>query len=93
MSGKPVRVEFSPEGLDTSCLLNDAACQQIKDYVPEHTGLHVPNLYIARLKATHGIIERECCSRAKTEGDRGPKCPPENERAMEDALRHFRMIP
>ena len=44
ISSKPVRVEFSLEGLDTSCLLNDATYQQIKDYVLEHTGLHVSNL-------------------------------------------------
>ncbi len=55
--------------------------------------LHVPNLYIARLKAKPGITERDCCSRAKTEGDRGPKFPPENERAMEEALRHYQTIP
>ncbi len=93
ISSKPIRVEFSLEGLDTSCLLNDATYQQIKDYVLEHTGLHVSTLYIAQVKAKHGIIERECYNKAKTEGNRVPKCPPEKEKAIEEALRHFQMIP
>ncbi len=92
MSSKPVRVEFSLEGLDTSCLLNDATYQQIKDYVLEHTGLHVSTLYIAQVKAKHGIIERACYNKAKTEGGKVPKCPPEKEKAIEGALRHFQMI-
>ena len=93
ISSKPVRVEFSLEGLDTSCLLNDATYQQIKDYVLEHTGLHVSTLCIAQVKAKHGIIERACYNKAKSEGGRVPKCPPEKEKAIEDALRHFQMIP
>ena len=93
ISSKPVRVEFPLEGLDTSCLLNDATYQQIKDYVLEHTGLHVSTLYIAQVKAKHGIIERECYNKPKTEGGRMPKCPPEKEKAIEEALQHFRMIP
>ena len=93
ISSKPVRVEFPLEGLDTSCLLNDATYQQIKDYVLEHTGLHVSTLYIAQVKANHGIIERDCYNKAKTEGNRVPKCPPEKEKAIEEALRHFQMIP
>ncbi len=72
--------------------MNDATYQQIKDYVLEHTGLHVSNLYIAQVKAKHGIIERECYNKAKTEGNRVPKCPLEKEKAIEEALRHFQMI-
>ena len=93
ISSRPVRVEFSLEGLDTSCLLNDATYQQIKDYVLEHTGLHVSNLYIAQVKAKHGIIERACYNKAKTAGGKVPKCPPGKEKAIEEALRHFQMIP
>ncbi len=31
-------------------------------------------------------------NKAKTESGRVPKCPPEKERAIEDALRHFQMM-
>ena len=61
--------------------------------VLKHTGLRVSCLYIAQVKAKHGIIERECYNKAKTEGSRVPKCPPEKEKAIEEALRHFQMIP
>ena len=92
ISTKSVRVEFPLEGLDTSCLLNDATYQHIKNYALEHTGLKVSTLYIAQVKAKHGIIERDCYNKPKSEGNRVPKCPPDKEKAIEDALRHFQMI-
>jgi hypothetical protein len=57
------------------------------------TGLKVSCLYIAQVKAKNGIIERDCYNKSKTEGNRVPKCPPEKEKAIEEALRHFQMIP
>ena len=69
-----------------------ATYEEIKAYVLEHTGLKVFCLYIAQAKAKHGIIERDCYNKAKTEGNRVPKCPPEKEKAIEAALRHFHMI-
>ena len=92
ISSKPVRVEFPLEDLDTSCLLNDATYKQIQAYVLEHAGLKVSCLYIAQVKAKHSIIERDCYNKPKTEGNKVPKCPPDKEKAIEDALRHFQMI-
>ena len=49
---------------------------------------------IERAAAGHqAALLRLCDNRAKAKGGRVPKCPPEKERAMEEALRHFRMIP
>ena len=79
--------------MDVTPAESKASYQEIKDWVLAHTGLKVSCLYIAQVKAKHGIIERECYNKAKTEGNRVPKCPPEKERAIEEALRHFRMIP
>ena len=45
------------------------------------TGLKVSCLYIAQVKAKHGIIERECYNKAKAEGNPVLKCPLEKERA------------
>lgn len=67
--------------------------EEIKAYVLEHAGLKVSYLYVAQVKAKHGIIERDCHNKPKTEGNRVPMCPPEKEKAIEDALRHFHMIP
>ena len=92
ISSKPIHVEFPLEDMDMSCILNDATYKQIQDYVLEHTGLKVSCLYIAQVKAKHGIIERNCYNKPKTEEYRVPKCPPEKEKAIEDALSHFQMI-
>lgn len=89
---KSIQVDFPLDDLDTSCLLNDATYKQIQDYVLEHTDLKVSCLYIAQVKAKHGIIERECYNKPKTEGSKVPKCPPEKEKAIEEALLHFKMI-
>ena len=69
-----------------------ASYAEIKDYMFQQTGLKVSCLYIAQVKAKHGILERECYNEPKSEGNRVPQCPPEKKRAIEDALRHFQMI-
>ena len=65
---------------------------QIKDYVLEHSGLKVSSLYIAQVKQKHGIIERENYNKPKSEDARQPICPPEKEKAITEALKHFGMI-
>ena len=69
-----------------------ATYEQIKAYVLEHTGLKVSHLYIAQVKQKHGILERECYNKPKSENAKQPKCPPEKEAAIEAALKHFKMI-
>jgi hypothetical protein len=87
-----VRVGIDLDDMDVTPAESKASYQEIKDWVLAHTGLKVSCLYIAQVKAKHGIIERECYNKAKTEGNRVPKCPQEKERAIEEALRHFQMI-
>lgn len=67
--------------------------EEIKAYVLENAGLKVSNLYIAQIKQKYGIIERENYNKPKSEDSRQPKCPPEKEAAITDALKHFGMIP
>ena len=93
ISTKNIRVEFPLDEMDMEGFLADGTYKQIQEYVLEHTGLKVSALYIAQVKAKHGIIERENYNKPKTEGNRVPKCPPEKEKAIEDALRHFGMLP
>ncbi len=85
-----VSAGINPDGMDATPAGCKASCQVIKDWLPAHTGLKVSCLHIARAKAKHGIIERACCSKAKSEGGRVPKCPPEKEKAIEDVPGHFR---
>ena len=77
---------------DLTAAESKATYEEIKNYVLEHTGLKVSNLYIAQIKQKCGIIERANYNLPKSENSRQPKCPPEKEKAIRDALEHFRMI-
>ena len=57
------------------------------------TGLTVSTLYIAQVKRKHGLIERDCYMKPKSESPRVPTCPKDKEAAIEDALRYYNMIP
>ena len=92
IDSKKIRVEFSLEDMDMSEFQNDATYPQIKEYVLEHTGLKVSSLYIAQVKQKCGIIERENYNKSKSENPKQPKCPPEKEKAIMEALKYFGMI-
>ncbi len=72
--------------------LKKATYEEIKEYVLEHSGLNVSNLYIAQIKRKYGIIEQECYNKLKSEGSRQTKCPSEKEAAITEALKYFKMI-
>ena len=92
IDSKKIRVEFSLEDMDMSEFQNDATYPQIKEHVLEHTGLKVSSLYIAQVKQKCGIIERENYNKPKSENPKQPKCPPEKEKAIMEALKYFGMI-
>lgn len=92
IDSKKVRVEFSLEDMDMSGFQKGATYEQIKAYVLEHTGLKVSHLYIAQIKQKYGIIERENYNKPKSENSKQPKCPPEKEVAITEALKFFGMI-
>jgi hypothetical protein len=77
---------------DVTAAESKATYEEIKDYVLEHSGLKVSNLYIAQVKQKCGIIERVNYNLPKSENSRQPKCLPEKETAIREALEHFRMI-
>lgn len=54
--------------------------------------MSVSSLYIAQVKQKYGIIERENFNKAKSEDAKQPKCPPEKEKAIMEALKYFGMI-
>ena len=92
IDSRKVRVEFSLEDMDMSGFQNDATYGQIKERVLQQTGLKVSSLYIAQIKQKYGIIERENYNKSKSENARQPKCPPEKEAAITEALKFFGMI-
>ncbi|HIV40760.1 MAG TPA: 23S rRNA (uracil(1939)-C(5))-methyltransferase RlmD [Candidatus Mediterraneibacter guildfordensis] len=91
-SDQHIEVEVKMDELDLTAAESKATYEEIKKYVLEHTGLKVSNLYIARVKQKCGIIERVNYNLPKSENSRQPKCPPEKEKAIKEALEYFRMI-
>lgn len=92
IDSQKVKVEMSLADMDMSRFKKGATYEAIKDYVKEQTGYKVSSLYIAQVKAKHGLDMRENFNLPKSEDARQPKCPAEKEKAIEDALRHFQMI-
>lgn len=69
-----------------------ATYSEIKQWIQAEYDLKVSSLYVAQVKQKHGIVERECYNKTKSENAKQPKCPPEKEAAIEAALKHFKMI-
>ena len=92
VDSKKIRVEFSLEDMDMSEFQDGATYPQIKEYVLEHTGLKVSNLYISQIKRKCGIGVGKNYNLPKSEDSRQPQCPPEKERAIRDALKFFHLI-
>lgn len=91
-SKEHIEIEVKMDELDLTSAESKATYEEIKAYVLEHTGLKVSSLYIAQVKQKHGIIERENYNKPKSENAKQPQCPPEKEKAITEALRHFGMI-
>lgn len=87
-----ITVDLKMDELDVTAAETKATYEEIREYVKEHTGLNVSDLYIAQVKQKCGIKERANYNKPKSENSRQPKCPSEKEKAIRDALKHFKMI-
>ena len=92
VDSKKIRVEFSLEDMDMSEFQDGATYTQIKDYVLEHRGLKVSNLYISQIKRKCGIGVGKNYNLPKAEDSRQPQCPPEKEKAIREAFKYFGML-
>jgi 23S rRNA (uracil1939-C5)-methyltransferase len=91
-SAPKLEVKIKMSDLDLTEAEAKATYDEIQEYVKEQTGLHVTHLNIAQIKRKHGIIERANYNLPKSENSRQPNCPPEKEKAIVAALKHFKMI-
>ena len=87
-----IEIDLDLDELDLTSAESKATYQQIKDYVSDNAGLNVSSLYVAQVKNKCGIRERANYNHPKNSESRQPECPPEKERAIRDALKHFGMI-
>lgn len=66
--------------------------KRIQEYVQEKYGFKVHTAYIAEVKRKCGLDVGQNYNLSKKENAKVPKCPPEKEAAIMDALKHFGMI-
>lgn len=69
-----INIDLDLDELDITSAEAKVTYQKIKDYVFENFRLEVSLLNIAKVKAKHGILERECYNKGK-DGHRVPNCP------------------
>lgn len=87
-----INVKVDMDELDLTSAEVKATYKEIEEWVQKHYGFHVTNLNIAQVKQKHGIIERKNYNKPKSPDSKQPGCPEEKVKAIEDAMRHFKMI-
>ena len=86
-----IEVKIDLDEMDLTKAESKATYAEIKQYVLDKFGLKVSQLYIAQVKRKHGIIERTNYNIGEGKA-RVPQVPFEKEKAIEDTLKHFKMI-
>lgn len=86
-----IKIEFGEDEISEIEFSKDPTYKEIQKFVLEKYGFKVSNLYIAQVKRKNGLIERKNYNVSKKEKkDRViPHCPPEKEKAIEEALKWF----
>lgn len=90
-SAKSIEVKIELDEMDLTSAESKATYEEIKQYVFDNTGLKVSQLYVAQVKRKHGLIERINYNVGNGKS-KVPQVPAEKEKAIEDALRYFKMI-
>ncbi|MBS7262138.1 MAG: 23S rRNA (uracil(1939)-C(5))-methyltransferase RlmD [Eubacteriales bacterium] len=88
-----IDITVDMDELDLTSFEAKATYDEIKDYIFDKYHVKVSSLYIAQVKQRHGIIERDCYNNSKKDNPKQHQCPPEKVTLIEEALRHFKMIP
>ena len=88
-----IDVTIELDDVDITAAETKATYDEIKKYVSEHNaGMKVSNLYISQVKRKCGIEVGKNYNLPKNEDSRQPQCPEDKERAIVEALEHFKMI-
>ena len=88
-----INVTIELDDVDITSAETKATYDEIKKYVFEHNaGMKVSNLYISQVKRKCGIEVGKNYNLSKNEDSRQPQCPEDKERAIVEALEHFKMI-
>ena len=80
-----------PDG-SQKVIVRKGTYQAIKAYVMEHYGVKAHSLYIGQIKRKYGMDLRPHYNLAKDPDAHVPKCPPEKEKMILEALKHFDLV-
>ena len=87
-----IEIDLDLDELDATTAETKATYEEIKAYVWDKHHLKVSSLYISQIKRKCGLEVGQNYNLSKSENPKVPKCPPEKEAAIMDALKHFQMI-
>ena len=87
-----ISVKDDMDEMDVTAAESKATYDEVRDWVQDNYGFHFTNLNIAQLKRKYDIIERENYNKPKSDDSRQPGCPEEKVKAIEEAMKHFKMI-
>ena len=78
--------------VDKDDVTEKATYQKIKEYVKEKYGLNVHTKYIVEVKRKHGLPMHDAPNKVDVPKREYPECPEEKVKAIEEALKHFKLI-
>ena len=88
-----INVTIELDDVDITSAETKATYDEIKKYVDEHNaGMKVSNLYISQVKRKCGIEVGKNYNMPKTDDSKQPQCPEEKEKAIVEALEHFKIV-
>ena len=87
-----IEIDLDLDELDATAAETKANYEEIKAYVWDKHHMKVSSLYISQIKRKCGLEVGQNYNLSKSENPKVPKCPPEKEAAIMDALKHFQMI-
>lgn len=91
-SDNTIEIDLDLDELDATTAETNGIYEEIKAYVREKHHIKVSSLYISQINRKCGLEVRQNYNLSKSENPKVPKCPPEKEAAIMDALEHFQMI-
>ena len=88
-----INITIELNDMDVTSAETKVTYDEIKKYVAENNdGMKVSNLYISQVKRKCGIEVGKNYNQAKSENSKQPQCQKEKEKAIVEALEHFKMI-
>ena len=87
-----IHIDVELDELDTTASEMKPTYDDIKKYIMDKYNLKVSSLYISQIKRKNNLEVGENFNKPKSENSKQPNCPKGKADAIEDALRHFKVL-